>query len=255
MYLDVVDLRDFYTQDLGFTVREILIQRIAERWPTVTGERILGLGYATPYLGAFRPQAERVLAFMPATQGVVNWPADGPSTSALVIEDMLPLPDAAVDRVLLVHALEMAGDPRELLRELWRVLAPGGRLIAVVPNRRGLWARVDTSPFGYGRPFSRGQLTQLLRESLFSPIGWGEALHMMPLNRRRFRRSANTWEQIGRRLWPAFAGVIVVEATKQLYQGLPVTRRAVRAPAFRPALIPTPAGAGISPAVPAPPEG
>lgn len=246
MYLDVVDLREFYADDLGVTVREILSSHFVGRWPNVTGERVAGFGYAAPYLGLFRGQAERVLAFMPATQGVVNWPSDGPSASALVIEDTLPLADAALDRVLLVHALEMSNDPREVLREIWRVLAPGGRLLVVVPNRRGLWARVDTSPFGYGRPFSRRQMTQLLKESLFSPVGWDEALHMLPVKRRRYRRSANTWERIGHQLWPAFAGVIVVEATKQLYQGLPVARRAKVATGFRPALLPAPTPAGVS---------
>lgn len=242
MYLDVVDLREFYTGDLGVTVRWVIGERIRQTWPSVGGDRVLGLGFATPYVGMFREEAERVIALMPAGQGVVNWPGDGPTATALAVEDMLPLPDAAVDRVLLVHALEMANDPREVLREVWRVLAPGGRMIAVVPNRRGLWARVDTSPFGYGRPFSRRQLTTLLRESLFSPVGWSEALHIMPLRRRRLRSSVRTWERIGGRLWPAFAGVIIVEATKQLYHGLPVLRRARAAPAFRPVLIPAPAG-------------
>lgn len=243
MYLDVVDLRDFYTGDLGVTVRAVLGGVIRRSWPATAGDRILGLGYTTPYLGLFQDEAERVIAFNPATQGAVNWPGAGPSSSALIVEDMLPLADAAVDRVLLVHALEVSGDPREVLREVWRVLAPGGRLLAVVPNRRGLWARVDSSPFGYGRPFSRGQMTQLLRDSLFSPVAWGEALHMMPLKRRRWRRPWTTWEAVGGALWPAFAGVIVVEATKQLYQGIPVARRARATPKLRPVLMPAPAGA------------
>ena len=93
----------------------------------------------------------------------------------------MPLTDAAVDRILLVHALEMSADPAELLREVWRVLAPGGRLLAVVPNRRGLWARMDTTPFGHGRPYSRSQITQLLRETWFTPTGWGEALYVPPI--------------------------------------------------------------------------
>jgi SAM-dependent methyltransferase len=241
MYLDVIDLRDFYSGELGAIVRHVVGAGIRRRWSSVSGDRVLGLGFATPYIGQFRDEAERVLAFMPAAQGVVNWPPDGPTAAALVTDDMLPLPDAAVDRVVLVHALEMANDPREVLREVWRVLSPGGRMIAVVPNRRGLWARVDTSPFGYGRPFSRRQLTQLLRESLFSPLGWSEALHMVPLPRRRYRRSVETWERIGGALWPAFAGVIIVEATKQLHTGLPVRKRA-RVPVLRPALLPSPVG-------------
>ena len=241
MYLDIVDLRDFYSSDLGGTVRWILAGRVRACWPTVGGDRVLGLGFATPYLGQFREEAERVIAFMPAGQGVVNWPGDGPTATALAVEDMLPLPDAAVDRVLLVHALEMANDPREVLREVWRVLAPGGRIIAVVPNRRGLWARTDTSPFGFGRPFSRRQLTQLLRESLFSPTGWGEALHMMPLRRRRFRRAAPPRGSPRNPQWAARAGGNNVVAANHPNPGLPVVRRA-RARAFRPALLPAPAG-------------
>ena len=117
----------------------------------------------------------------------------GPAMAALVEEDELPLTDAAVDRVLLVHALEMSTDAAELLREVWRVLAPGGRLLAVVPNRRGLWARMDTTPFGQGRPYSRTQITQLLRETWFTPNGWDEALYVPPIGRGWFLRSAVAW--------------------------------------------------------------
>ena len=74
------------------------------------GQRVLGIGYATPYLGLFREEAERCLAFMPAAQGVVKWPTTRPALAALVDEIELPLPDGAVDRVLLVHSLEMSHD-------------------------------------------------------------------------------------------------------------------------------------------------
>ena len=152
--------------------------RALERYAVVAR---LGVGYATPYLGLFREEAERCLALMPAAQGVVRWPSTRPALAALVEEDELPLTDSAVDRVLLVHALEMSSDPAELLREAWRVLAAGGRLLAVVPNRRGLWARMDTTPFGQGRPYSRTQITQLLRDTWFTPTGWGEALYVPPI--------------------------------------------------------------------------
>lgn len=173
---DVVDLRNFYAQRLGVVARRYVGRGIRTRFVDVRGLRVVGVGYATPYLGLFREEAERCLAFMPAAQGVLKWPTAKPGLSALVDEFELPLGDAAVDRLLLVHALEMAHDPGLLLREAWRVLAAGGRLLAVVPNRRGLWARMDTTPFGHGRPYSRGQINQLLRESGFTPIGWGSTL-------------------------------------------------------------------------------
>ena len=238
MYLDIVDLRAFYTERLGLIVRRLIGEKLARHWPSLAGQRVLGLGYATPYLAELARGAERVIAFMPATQGVANWPPEGPNAAALVADDALPLPDAVIDRALLVHSLEMAENARGQLREIWRVLAPGGRVILVVPNRRGIWAHAENTPFGYGRPFSRGQLTALLRDTLFSPLGWSEALAVPPITRRGWLRSGATWERIGGTLWPAFAGVIIVEATKQLYHGVPARTRSRLNPALRPALVP-----------------
>jgi SAM-dependent methyltransferase len=244
--MDVVDLRNFYGQQLGVVARRFVGRGIRARWNDTRGLRLLGIGYATPYLGLFREEAERCLALMPAAQGVVRWPSTRPALAALVDEDELPLTDSAVDRVLFVHALEMSSDPAELLREAWRVLAAGGRLLAVVPNRRGLWARMDTTPFGQGRPYSRTQITQLLRDTWFTPTSWGEALYVPPIPRRWFLRSAVAWERTGATLSAPFAGVHIVEATKQVYRAIPARREKRRlVPALQPVLAPSPGAAAM----------
>jgi SAM-dependent methyltransferase len=244
--MDVVDLRNFYGQHLGVVARRFVGRGIRSRWKDTHSLRVLGVGYATPYLGLFREEAERCLAMMPAPQGVVRWPSSRPALAALVEEDELPLTDAAVDRILLVHALEMSADPMELLREVWRVLAPGGRVLAVVPNRRGLWARMDTTPFGHGRPYSRSQIMQLLRETWFTPTGWGEALYVPPIARGWFLRSAVAWERTGATLSAPFAGVHIVEATKQVYRAIPARREKRRlVPALEPVLAPSPGAAAM----------
>ena len=244
MSIDVVDLRDFYGQRLGTVARHFVGRSIRKRWTDLRGQRVLGVGYATPYLGLFREEAERCLAFMPAAQGVVKWPTTRPALAALVDEFELPLPDSAVDRVLLVHSLEMSHDPVALLREVWRVLASGGQLLAVVPNRRGIWARVDTTPFGHGRPYSRSQITALLRDAWFTPIAWDEALYVPPIPRGWFLRSARAWERTGATLSAPFAGVHIVEATKQIYRALPARReKRVLVPSLKPVLAPSPGGA------------
>ena len=241
MSIDVVDLRDFYSNRLGAVARHFVSRGVRRRWIDARGLRVLGIGYATPYLGLFREEAERCLAFMPAAQGVVKWPTARPALSALVDEFELPLPDAAVDRVLLVHALEMTNDPAVLLREAWRVLASGGRLLVVVPNRRGLWARMDTTPFGHGRPYSRSQINQLLRETWFTPVSWSEALYVPPIERGWFLRTAIAWERTGATISAPFAGVHIVEATKQVYRAIPVRREKRQlVPALEPALAPSP---------------
>lgn len=188
----------------------------------------MGLGFALPWLERFGADAERVLAFMPATQGAVNWPPGGPSATALVDAEDLPLVDSSVDRILTVHALEHAEDPRQMLAEAWRVLAPGGRLVIVVPNRRGVWARFEHTPFGTGQPYSRTQMVALLREAGFTPAAWADALHFPPSERRWVMRFHQIVERAGRRFWPIFAGVLIVEAQKRLYQGLPAGARVKR---------------------------
>ena len=130
-----------------------------------------------------------------------------------------------------------------MLREVWRVLASGGRLLVVVPNRRGLWARMDTTPFGYGRPYSRSQIIQLLRETWFTPTGWSEALFVPPIGRGWFLRFAPAWERTGSTVFTPFAGVHIVEASKQVYRPIPARRERVRlVPALEPALAPSPGG-------------
>lgn len=240
MALDVVDLRSFYATPLGRMARRLVGRLVRERWENCAGCSMLGVGYAPPYLSSFREEAVRVLAFMPAEQGVVNWPETGVSATALAETTMLPLPDACIDRALLAHALETLEHPRELLAEIWRILTPGGRLIVIAPNRRGLWARVDATPFGYGQPYSRGQLRDLLRETLFSPIYWTEALYVPPLARPFLLRLAPAIERLGGRLMLPGAGVHFVEATKQLYRPVGV-RNAIRqsAPRLKPVVVPT----------------
>ncbi|MDJ1157468.1 methyltransferase domain-containing protein [Chelatococcus sp. SYSU_G07232] len=246
MAVDVVDLRSFYASPLGHVARRFVGRAIEVLWSEARDLSVLGVGYATPYLSLFRGPAERTVAFMPAAQGVVNWPTPGLSASALVEPTMLPLADQCFDRVLLVHALETSDAPEELMSEVWRILNPGGRIIVVAPNRRGLWARMDTTPFGQGQPYSRSQLNSLMRQTLFSPEHWAEALYVPPLQRRLFLRSAAAWERVGAGLSLPFAGVHVIEATKQLYRPIAV-RQVRRAAQLRPVLLPSPGTTVVAP--------
>ncbi|MEL6744146.1 MAG: class I SAM-dependent methyltransferase [Pseudomonadota bacterium] len=237
MHMDIVDLRQFYATPVGQMAKRTLGQSLSSIWRPISDERLLGIGFTTPFLDMFRTDAERCLSFMPAKQGAMHWPPLEESATSLVFEEDLPLPDASMDRILLVHCLEHCENPQELMHEMWRVLAPNGRLVIVVPNRRGYWARVEHTPFGSGRPYTGGQLARLLRENMLTPTAWSDALHFPPSKKRFVLSAAPTLERIGRRYTPAFAGAVVVEATKQLYQGLPVRQRQSRR-VFVPVLAP-----------------
>jgi len=125
MNTDIVDLREFYHSPLGRSAEQAITMALSTLWPPLPEERLVGLGYAVPFLDRFRRDTERTFAFMPAGQGAVNWPAGELSSTALGFDEELPLPDSSIDRVLMVHALEFAENPRESLKELWRGLAPG----------------------------------------------------------------------------------------------------------------------------------
>jgi SAM-dependent methyltransferase len=234
MSADVVDLRDFYATSLGQVAARMIRRRVRAIWPDLAGMRLLGLGYAVPYLRPFRDETERAVAIMPAAQGVLAWPADGRNVVALADEGELPFDDSAIDRILLIHALEHSEEVRPLLKEVWRVLAGSGRVLIVVPNRRGLWARLDRTPFGHGHPYTPGQLSRLLREEMFTPERSLTALYIPPARTRMLLRAAPAVEQLGERWFPRFCGVVMIEAAKQIYARPPVKVKRRRRPVYVP---------------------
>ncbi len=217
MHCDVVDLRAFYRTTLGQVALRQLRRRIRAFWPDLAGQTVLGLGYATPYLRPLLGDAERVVAVMPAAQGVVFWPPEGRGLVALSDESALPFPDLCFDRVLIVHGLEASEHSRQMLREVWRVLAGGGRLLVIAANRSGLWSRTERTPFGFGSPYSTTQLTFMLRDNLFVPERIEKALYIPPVRSRFLLSTAPAWERLGERWFSTVAGVTLVEATKQIY--------------------------------------
>lgn len=243
MYTKAIDLKEFYESTQGRVVQRVLRQYLRQLWPSVQGQRLLGLGFATPYLKPFTGEAERIVALMPQTQGAVFWPANekGDEKGLVGICDAAawPIETNSIDRLLIVHGLYDYENLDEILREAWRVLVGQGRLILVVPNRTGIWARADSTPFGHGTPFSLSQIKNSLKEYLFVPERSERALFVPPTSSRLMLAMAPVWEQAGRKFFPAFGGVNMVEASKQLYAGTLVGATVPAAVRRRP---PVPAG-------------
>ena len=232
MRRDVVELRRFYAGPLGHAVREMVGRKVDEAWGYATGLDVLALGYATPFLDGLS-RARRIVAAMPAQQGVEVWPSPASyggtgegNLSCLADEEALPFPNAMFDRVLVVHGLEESDDPLSFLREVWRVLAPSGRVILAAAARSGLWSTAEGTPFGSGRPFTRRQLEQLAREAELEPLAWSRALYVPPVP--SLVRYAEGFEQLGARICPQFAGLILLEAVKQTFAVKP---KGLKAPA------------------------
>ncbi len=227
--------RDFYATPRGAMVAGLLLERLDTLWPSLAGQSVLGLGYTTPYLRLWRERAHSCIALSPAQLGVARWPTgDGlPNLSCAGQEDALPFPDLSFDRILLVHGLEAAEHARRLLREVWRVLKDDGHLLVVAPNRRGLWAYAESTPFGQGQPYSVGQINRLLAAALFRVERRDAALFTPPLHFSPALSSVRLWENGARRvLPPGVAGLTITEAVKDMYAALPVEAATQRRTGF-----------------------
>ena len=218
----------FYATAQGAVALQLVRERLAELWPDLAGQTILGVGHAGPYLRIWRDRAERCIAAIPAPAMARAWPGDGPNLCCWVEENALPFPGQCIDRILLVHGLENAENAGRMLREVWRVLKDDGRLLVVTPNRVGMWAHVESTPFGQGQPYSQRQIGRLLASSLFRVERRDRALYMPPVSHRLVLRTARMWERAGRRLAPQFAGLMLTEAVKDVYAALPLAATARR---------------------------
>lgn len=217
MHIDVLDLRDFYYRSvLGRAAQKAVRDQVKSLWPDARGQTVAGFGFAVPLLRPYLENARRVIGLMPGQQGVMSWPAGEKNVAVLVEETMWPLETGTVDRLVVMHGLETSDRPRSLLDECWRVLGPGGKALFIVPNRAGLWARRDRTPFGFGRPYSLGQLEAQLRVHDFVPERHVAALFAPPSDKRFWLRTHQFWERSGRAVSSWFAGgVVIVEVSKQ----------------------------------------
>lgn len=226
MHLDVLDLRNFYYRtQLGRVAQKAIRTQVLKAWPEAKGQTVVGFGFAVPLLRPYLADARRVVGLMPAGQGVMQWPAGMPNVSVLAEETAWPIATGAVDKLVVMHGLETSDNPTALLEECHRVLGPGGRVLFVVPNRAGIWARSDQTPFGFGRPYSLGQLEAQLRTVGFEPESHTVTLFQPPSHRRFWLRAGRAVERIGRSLSRRYAGgVLLLEASKQSYvsRGTPV---------------------------------
>jgi len=224
---DVITLRHYYATPFGEGTRALIDASLRQFWPLASREMILSIGFATPYLEQQCTQDVTSVVCMPAEQGAAYWPTQGDNRVFLAYESELPIAESSVNRLLLMHMIEHSEQLDTLIKEAYRVLVPGGRLLAVVPNRLGLWARSPRSPFGYGRPFSHAQVRELLAEHGLTVVRSGSALFIPPTYLRIVWKVAKRIEAIGKLLCPFIGGVLLVEAEKQLYAGIkqPVVMR------------------------------
>lgn len=218
MHLDVLDLRQFYYRSaLGRAAQKVIRNELTQIWPEAKGQMVAGFGFAVPLLRPYLGDARRVIGLMPGPQGVMPWPPGEKNVSVLCEDTLWPIETGHIDKLVVMHGLETTEQPTALLEEIWRVLGPGGRAVFIVPNRAGLWSRSDQTPFGFGRPYSLGQLESQLRKHRFVTERTLSTLYQPPSAGRIWRKSAGLIERVGHAMpLVAAGGILMVEVSKQL---------------------------------------
>lgn len=138
----VADVFGYHALQIGLPeIEGLRANRMPHRW--VATDTIY-----TPEALALPPQRDSQISTLPP-----------PEPISLHCEyDALPFPNASIDLVVLPHALELARDPHETLREVERVLVPEGRVVIAGFNPASLWGlRQRAGHMKRGMGLSRGQ--------------------------------------------------------------------------------------------------
>ena len=146
-------------------------------------------------------------------------------------------------------AFDGAESPHALLREAWRVLAPEGLILLVVPNRWGLWRYGGSTPFSrkyagclaenHAQGFSESELCRMLEDHLLTPeicqtaLMWPPVTWPLPdvfrryLSPRKIYRLTIILEKFLQLLLPSNGGVVICLARKRQNQPIGSTAPAL----------------------------
>lgn len=204
---EATEINRFYAGPHGARAARLIAQALAAWLQPSPLVRLLGIGPCAPLLTGFNPaRVERVVVADPF--GLAPWPSAERNSVCVARDKALPFADALFDCAIVMHTLEYAPRPEKGLRELWRVLAPGGAALFVVAARGGLWTHFETTPFGHGRPYGKAQLERLLTGSMFEVRACRQLLVAPPV------RWLRPLDRVLTATLPGLGGVHVVRTVK-----------------------------------------
>jgi SAM-dependent methyltransferase len=212
----VTDAFGFHALQLGLPELEGLrANRMPHRWVASDSLHV-------PDTLVLPPPADSLLTTQPAHEPI-----------ALHCEfDALPFPNASIDLVVLPHALELARDPHQTLREVERVLVPEGRVVIAGFNPASLWGlRQRAGRMKRGLGLGRNSSLYLPRAGEF--IGYWRLRDWLrllsfeveagrfgcwrpPLHSEHWLERFAWMDRVGDRWWPVLGGVYFVVAVKRV---------------------------------------
>ena len=142
----------------------------------------------------------------------------------------LPVVSASVDLVLLPHVLEFSESPHQILREVDRVLVPGGHVVVTCFNPMSLWGawRTLTEDEAYpwnGRFIHLMRLKDWLALLGFEVTGGAMGCYVPPCASEKWLNRFTFMESAGDRWWPFSGAVSFLHAVKRVHGMRVITPR------------------------------
>ncbi len=207
---------NFYKTKRGEDLNNEIIKSLAVGWPKKTVSRchILTIGYPLPGLKKLFKKALSFAVFFPAFMGPneVKW--RGRNVSAVVNETRLPLRQGSYDAAFVFHSLEFMTDPVSFLEDLWRTLAPAGRVTVLVPNRRAGWKKSGVPGQEEANPFLFREVKTLLEGAGFKPINSYGVFYGLPVGFLQTILFSGLLKTLSGGSFAGLPGFMIVEAEK-----------------------------------------
>ena len=215
MFNDFYKLEKFYYLRLGRYCAKHISTQLRDFLSNSKNLEVLGVGYTLPFLRKNISHIKKIFFFMPYEY---NSHIQNVKTNTSFVDiNNLPVQDLYFDRIIIAHTLEYSLNVEKFLYEIWRILNGEGKVLFIIPNRIGFWAREENNPFGHGQPYSKTQILNLLKDNNFEIKSIKYALFAPPTYNKFILKYFDTIEKFFINWLFAFGGVVIVEAKKQIY--------------------------------------
>ena len=214
MKINIENFKIFYSSFLGKSITQIILKKIHNLWPNFNNSRNAAIGFGFPFLSVFKSNIQRLFFLVPNKFGLFNFFINEKNLTASVQEDILPLEDLSIDRLLVVNCFEYLSEHKKFLREAWRILDKDGEIIIITPNTYGLWRFFYKKKLNSPTTFSSYELDLLLSNNFFTPVKIEYCLFLPPLKNKFFINKIRSFEVLNNRLTKYFAGLIIIKGKK-----------------------------------------
>ncbi len=219
MYLHFLNYQNFYNSSIGNLLSQHLEFKLKKYCYLYNNQNIGCFGYSIPYLNFLKNYNIILSCCYSKKMGIPNENISN-TNKILIDEDKIPFQDSFFDHMFLIHYLENTYNTKLSLREIWRTLAPEGKLYLIIPNKKSSWYLSDKSPFSSGNGFSKKQISNLLNDSFFE-IDTIERLVYFP-NKDLFfiKKHKDLIDKFGSLFFKYFNGVYLCIVKKKIYASI-----------------------------------